>query len=69
MPRNQGGTHSEMANEWLPWVHVVFANLKSFLLETFHGTSYRYLQGYLNEFSYRFDRRLWEAEIPNRLLR
>jgi transposase-like protein len=62
-------TPPEMANEWLPWVHVAIANLKRFLLGTFHGTSHRYLQDYLNEFCYRFNRRFWEAEIPNRLLR
>lgn len=44
---------------------VAIANLKRFLLGTFHSTSNRYLQEYLNEFCYRF----WEAEIPNRLLR
>jgi transposase-like protein len=62
-------TPPEMANEWLPWVHIAIANLKRFLLGTFHGTSNRYLQEYLNEFCYRFNRRFWEAEIPNRLLR
>jgi len=62
-------TPPEMANEWLPWVHAAIANLKRFLLGTFHGTSKRYLQDYLNEFCYRFNRRFWEAEIPNRLLR
>jgi hypothetical protein len=30
------------------------ANLKRFLLGTFHGASHRYLQDYLNEFGYRF---------------
>lgn len=79
LPANQGVsvhvthiskvTPPEMANEWLPWVHVAIANLKRFLLGTFHGTSKRYLQDYLNEFCYRFNRRFWEAEIPNRLLR
>lgn len=79
LPANQGVsihvthiskvTPPEMANEWLPWVHVAIANLKRFLLGTFHGTSKRYLQDYLNEFCYRFNRRFWEAQIPNRLLR
>ena len=62
-------TPPEMSNEWLPWVHIAIANLKRFLLGTFHGTSKRYLQEYLNEFCYRFNRRFWEAEIPNRLIR
>ena len=62
-------TPSAMVDEWLPMVHVAIANLKRFLLGTFHGTGHRYLQGYLNEFCYRFNRRFWESEIPNRLMR
>lgn len=62
-------TPPEMANEWLPWVHIAIANLKRFLLGTFHGITQEYLQDYLNEFCYRFNRRFWEPEIPNRLLR
>ena len=62
-------TPPEMAKSWLPWVHIVIANLKRFLLGTYHGIGPNYIQGYLNEFVYRFNRRFWEAEIPNRLLR
>lgn len=62
-------TPPEDADQWLPWVHVVISNLKRFLLGTYHGVSHRYLQEYLNEFCYRFNRRFWEPEIPNRLLR
>jgi transposase-like protein len=59
---------AEQASEWLPLVHVVIGNLKKFLNGTFHGVSLRYLQEYLNEFSYRFNRRFWEPELPLRLL-
>jgi transposase-like protein len=62
-------TPPEMAKSWLPWVHIVIANLKRFLLGTYHGIGPNYIQGYLNEFAYRFNRRFWEPEIPNRLLR
>ena len=62
-------TPPENADQWLPWVHIVISNLKRFLLGTYHGISHRYLQEYLNEFTYRFNRRFWESEIPNRLLR
>lgn len=62
-------TPPDKATEWLPWVHIAIANLKRFLLGTFHGTSKAYLQEYLNEFCYRFNRRFWESEIPNRLVR
>lgn len=59
---------AEEASEWLPLVHVVIGNLKQFLNGTFHGVSLRHLQEYLNEFSYRFNRRFWEPELPLRLL-
>ena len=54
--------------KWLPWVHIAIANLKRFLLGTFHGVSGHRLQEYLDEFCYRFNRRWYELEIPNRLL-
>jgi len=56
------------AGEWLPWVHIAIGNLKGFLLGTYHGVSSGYLQEYLNEFCYRFNRRAREAELPSRLL-
>ncbi len=61
-------TPPEFVDEWLPWVHVAIANLKRFILGTFHGTSHVYIQEYLNEFCYRFNRRFWESQIPMRLL-
>lgn len=59
---------AEKASVWLPLVHVIIGNLKKFLNGTFHGVSLKYLQEYLNEFSYRFNRRFWEPELPLRLL-
>jgi len=58
----------EESSSWLPLVHVVIGNLKKFLNGTFHGVSLKYLQEYLDEFSYRFNRRFWEPELPLRLL-
>lgn len=58
---------SEAAN-WLPWVHMVIGNLKTFLNGTYHGVSSKFLQEYLDEFCYRFNRRFWEFELPYRLL-
>lgn len=52
---------------WLPWVHIAIANLKRFLLGTYHGVSEHYLQEYLDEFCYRFNRRWVEPQIPLRL--
>jgi ribosomal protein L37AE/L43A len=56
------------ASEWLPLVHIVIGNLKTFINGTFHGVSFTYLQEYLDEFCYRFNRRFWEPELPMRLL-
>ena len=53
---------------WLPKVHIAIGNLKAFLNGTFHGVSHRYLQEYLDEFCYRYNRRFWEPELPHRLL-
>ena len=61
-------TPSYLVDEWLPWVHIAIGNLKTFLLGTFHGVSGKYLQEYLDEFCYRFNRRFIEKQIPNRLL-
>ena len=61
-------TPSNKVDEWLPWVHIAIGNLKAFLLGTFHGVTRKYLQEYLDEFCYRFNRRFVEKQIPNRLL-
>lgn len=61
-------TPAEQAGEWLPKVHLIIANLKRFLLGTFHGVSGTYLQEYIDEFVYRFNRRHWEKQLPQRLL-
>jgi transposase-like protein len=61
-------TPSNKASEWLPLVHIMIGNMKKFLYGTFHGVSSRYLQEYLDEFCYRFNRRFWEPQLPLRLL-
>jgi transposase-like protein len=61
-------TPPEEASNWLPLVHIVIGNMKTFLNGTFHGVTHKYLQEYLDEFCYRFNRRLWESELPLRLL-
>jgi len=53
----------------LPWVHRVFGNLKTWLRGTFHGVGRKHLQRYLDEFSYRFDRRWREGELFGFVLR
>ena len=61
-------TPPEKVTEWLPKVHIVISNFKSFLAGTFHGVSHRYLQEYIDEFVFRFNRRFWEPQLPDRLL-
>jgi len=64
----KGLTPPTQVSEWLPLGHIVIGNLKTFLNGTFYGVSQRYLLEYINEFCYRFNRRIWEYELPMRLL-
>ena len=66
-PQVQG--RGSNAAKILPWAHTVFGNLKTWLRGTFHGVSPKYLQRYLDEFSYRFDRRWREGELFGFVLR
>jgi transposase-like protein/ribosomal protein L37AE/L43A len=61
--------HGRQTLDALPWAHTVFGNLKTWLLGTFHGVSPKHLQRYLDEFSYRFDRRWQEGELLALVLR
>ena len=62
-------TPPEEADQWLPWVHIVIANLMRFRLATFHGAVRPHRsQEYIDELVYRFNRHYWEEQVPNRLL-
>ena len=52
------GDHAK-TDKHLPMIHIVFGNLDAWLLGTHHGVSPVHLQGYLNEFVFRFNRRFW----------
>lgn len=52
----------------LRWVHVMAANLKGNIRGIYHGVSEKHLDRYLAEFSYRFNRRWWGAQLFNRAL-
>jgi len=41
----------------LPWVHRVFSNLKAWALGVYHGLRRPHVQAYLDEFTFRFNRR------------
>lgn len=52
----EGETSKDVAKEMVH-IHRVFSNLKSWLIGTHHGVSEKHLQAYLNEFTYRYNRR------------
>ncbi len=54
-PKTQG--RPERAVVILPRVHRVFGNLKTWLRGTHHGVENKHLQAYLDEFTFRFNRR------------
>ena len=54
-PRTQG--NPKQAEKVLPRVHRVFGNLKTWLRGTHHGVGHQHLQAYLDEFTFRFNRR------------
>src|SRR5271170_1999109 len=58
----------QVAEEYLPIIHLVFANLKTWLNGTHHGVSHQHLQAYLNEFTFRFNRRFYPFNASRSLL-
>lgn len=57
-----------VAEEYLPIVHLIFSNLKSWLRGCHHGVSPQHLQAYLNEFAFRFNRRFYPFNAFRSLL-
>ena len=43
----------EVAEQFMPMIHLVFSNLKTWLNGIHHGVSAKHLQAYLNEFTFR----------------
>jgi hypothetical protein len=58
----------QVAEEHLPMIHLVFASLKTWLMGTHHGVSHQHLQAYLNEFTFRFNRRFYPFNAFRSLL-
>jgi len=50
------------------WTHIIISNAKAMVGGTFHGLGAKHLQRYLDEFCYRFNRRLSPDGIFGRLL-
>jgi hypothetical protein len=57
----------EKVGKVLPWVHVAISNAKSSILSTYKKVSRDYLQGYLDEFCYKFNRRYFGFHLFDRL--
>jgi transposase-like protein len=55
-PHSQAGDPKRV-ERFLPRVHRVFGNLKTWLRGTHHGVDKKHLQVYLDEFTFRFNRR------------
>ena len=53
----------------LPWIHRVFSNLKTWALGVYHGLRLKHLQSYLDEFTFRFNRRRTRHAAFRSLLR
>lgn len=58
----------EVAEAFLPIIHLVFSNLKTWLRGIHHGVSPQHLQSYLNEFIFRFNRRFYPFNAFRSLL-
>jgi ribosomal protein L37E/transposase-like protein len=61
IPKNEVG-------KALPWVHIVISNAKRQLLDIYHHINPKYLQNYLNEFCYTFNRRYFGENLFDRLV-
>ena len=58
----------QVAETFLPIIHLVFSNLKTWLRGIHHGVSPQHLQAYLNEFTFRFNRRFYPFNAFRSLL-
>lgn len=55
------------AGRVLPWVHIAISNAKRSILDTYHDIKAEFLQLYLNEFCYKFNRRYFGFRLLERL--
>lgn len=56
------------AGKVLPWVHKAISNAKSILYNVHKGVSEHYMQNYMNEYCYKFNRRNFKEGCLGRLL-
>jgi len=58
----------EISEAYLPMIHLVFSNMKTWLRGIHHGVSEQHMQAYLNEFTFRFNRRFYPFNAFRSLL-
>jgi len=58
----------QRGHELAPQIHQAFSNLKAWLMGIHHGVEPKYLQSYLNEFVFRFNRRVYPMSAFRSLL-
>jgi ribosomal protein L37AE/L43A len=51
-----------------PWVHIAISNAKKKILGLHHSVKDEYMQNYLNEFCYKFNRRYFGIKLFDRLM-
>jgi hypothetical protein len=58
----------EEVGEILSWLHIAITNAKRQIINIFHNITSEFLQKYLDEFCYKFNRRYFGKALFNRLL-
>lgn len=61
-------TPGKDAPKRLPWVHVAIANAKSLFRDMYHGIKEEFLQYYLDEFCYKFNRMYFGDRMFDRIV-
>jgi len=56
------------AGKKLPWVHTMISNAKRILRGTHHSIGKHYMQNYLNEFTYKLNRRTFSTDLFDRMI-
>ena len=58
----------EEVSKNLPWVHIAISNAKKMCLGVHHSINRHYMQNYMSEFCYKFNRRYLGAKLLDQLL-
>ena len=61
-------TDKTKVSKIFPWVHTAISNAKKKLLGLHHHVNDKYMQNYLNEFCYKFNRRYFRIKLFDRLV-